>query len=251
MSAMALRRPVLALVALASGCSAPSDACIELSEQELVLTAYITDNGAKARAEVELRRVDDDSGVPLRLCDKSVLYVDGEPATRVRRPSGASVYRADIAVLAADVATTHTFRLVDGDDSHEYTATIDAPAFAITAPTPGVELSRSAMWDLAWSPARPDATIRARVDDAIDGETCLGAPIELELPDAGAAKIGSGQVEVAQTGLAAVDKCDAYIQLARVAAAPLVPTGGAASRLHPDSFVEAATSRELPFLSVP
>lgn len=253
MSAMSLRsRLVLALAALAVGCSAPSGACIELSEEDLLLAAYITDDGVKARAEVEVRRSDDeDGGVPLRLCDKSALYVDGVRATRVRRPSGASVYRADLKVRAGDVATRHTLRLVDGEHSHDYEATLDAPAFAITSPAAGVELSRTAMWDLAWEPARPDATIRARVDDVIDGETCLGAPIELELPDAGNAKIGSGQVEVAKTGLAAVDKCDAYIQLARLATAPLVPTGGAASRLHPDSFVEAATSRELPFLSVP
>lgn len=245
-------RLVLALVALAAtGCSGSSDACIELSEEDLVVSAYITDSGAKARAEVEVRRAGDEGSVPLRLCDKSALYVDGVRATRVRRPSGASVYRAEVPVRAGDTATTHTLRLIDGEDSHDYAATVDAPAFAITSPTAGIELSRTAMWDLAWTPARPDATIRARVDDVIDGETCLGAPIELELPDAGSAKIGSGQVEVAKTGLAAVDKCDAYIQLARVATAPLVPAGGAASRLHPDSFVEAATSRELPFLSVP
>lgn len=245
-------RPGIALVALAAACcNAPSDACIDLSEEDLLVTAYITDNGVKARAEVELRRASDDSGVPLRLCDRNELYVDGTRATRVRRPSGASVYRAEVAVLAVDEPTTHTLRLVDDGDAREYAATVDAPPFTITAPSPGVELSRGAMLDLAWEPARPAATIMARVDDAIDGETCLGAAIELELADAGSAKIGSGAVEVAEKGFAALDKCDAYIQLARVAIAPLAPLGGAASRLHPDSFVEAATSRELPFISVP
>ncbi len=244
-------RGLLGIALIAAGCSEPSDACIGLSEEDLIVSAYITDNGVKARAEVELRRASDDSGVPLRLCDKSELYVDGKRATRVRRPSGASVYRVEVAVLTEEAEATHRLRLVEDRDAHEYTATVDAPPFSITTPKAGVELSRGAMLDLAWEPARPDATIMARVDDAIDGQTCLGVPIELELPDSGAAKIGSDQVEVAKEGAAAVDKCDAYIQLARVAVAPLAPVGGAASRLHPDSFVEVATSRELPFLSVP
>lgn len=250
---MLLRRPALAfaaLAALAPGCNERSDACIALSEDDVVMTAYILDNGARARAEVEFRRAGEEDGVPLRLCDKSSLHVDGASTTRVRRPSGASVYRAEVPRIAAE-ATTHSFSLRDGEDAYEYTATIDAPAFLIVAPKPGARLSRVAMWDLAWSPPRPGATIVARVDDTIDGETCLGAPVVLELPDAGSAKIGSGQLEVAEQGIAAVDQCDAYIQLSRTAVAALEPTGGATSRLHPDSRVEAATSRELAFVSVP
>lgn len=249
MSSASPRRLALAVV-LAAGCGEPSDACIALSEEDIVLTAYITDNGERARAEVELVRLDgDERSIPLRLCDKNALYIDGARATRVRRPSGASVYRADIAAVA-DAAATHTFLLRDDRDEVEYTATVDAPAFAITAPKSGVELSRSATWDLAWSPARPGATIVARVDDVIDGETCLGAPVELELPDEGAAQISSGELKVDVEGLAAVDTCAATIRLARTTASALAPKRGAA-RLHPESRVEAATSRELPFTSVP
>lgn len=243
-------RPALALAALASGCSEPSDACIALSEEDIVLTAYITDTGDRARAEVELQRVDgDERSIPLRLCDKNTLTIDGVRATRVRRPSGASVYRADLAAIA-DAAATHSFLLRDDKDEVEYAATVDAPAFTITAPVSGVELSRSQNWDLAWTPARPEATIIVRIDDVIDGETCLGAPVELELPDDGAEPIDSLALKVSIESLEMVDRCAATLRLARTTEAPLEPRRGAA-RLHPDSRVEAATSRELLFTSVP
>lgn len=249
MSSLSPRRLVLAAV-LAAGCGEPSDACIALSEEDIVLTAYLTDTGSRARAEVELVRVSgDERSIPLRLCDRNQLFIDGARTTRVRRPSGSSVYRADIKKIA-DVATTHTFVLRDDRDEVEYTATVDAPAFEITAPAAGVSLSRTSSWDLAWTPARPGATMTVVVDDVIDGETCLGAPIELALPDEGAAQIISGELKVSEEGLAAVDQCAATIRLARTTEAALEPRRGDA-RLHPDSRVEAATSRELLFTSVP
>lgn len=249
MSSLSPRHLALA-VALAAGCSEPSDACIALSEEDIVLSAYITDNGERARAEVELVRVEgEERSIPLRLCEKNALFIDGARTTRVRRPSGASVYRADVAPIA-DKAATHTFLLRDDRDEVEYTASIDAPAFAITAPTSGVELSRTATWDLAWTPSRPGQTIVVRLDDVIDGLTCLGTPLELELPDEGAAQIVSGELKVSEEGLAAIEKCAATIRLARTTRTALAVKRGAA-RLHPDSHVEAATSRELPFTSVP
>lgn len=246
MSTSSARWTSLLLVA-AAACSESSDACISLSEEDILLTAYITDTGTRARAEVELRRAPDD--VALSLCGDDALYVDDIRAARVRRPSGSSVYKADITVIGAD-PTTRTFKLKHDDGTDEYRAEVEAPAFEISKPVPGATLSRKATWELEWAPGRPDATISARVDDVIDGETCLGAPILLDLPDAGAAVIGSGEVTVAKEGLPAVDQCDAYVRLARAVSAPLAPTAGT-SRLHPDSRVEASTSREILFTSVP
>ncbi|HEY8376575.1 MAG TPA: hypothetical protein VIK91_08805, partial [Nannocystis sp.] len=160
-----------------------------------------------------------------------------------------SVYRVDVARIAGD-ARKYTFTLRDDDFRADYTATVEAPDFTITAPEPGVALSRTATWDIAWEPPRPDAVIRVRVDDVVDGETCLGAPVDIEVGDVGAAQVAPGQVEVSAAGLPAVDKCSATLRLSRHAVAPLERVGGA-SHLHPDSSVFAATSREIPFLSVP
>ena len=244
------RRAVLAVVALTCGCREHSDACVALSEDALHLTTYVTDDGTRARAEIEVRRGEDAADLALGLCDDSALYVDGKQATRVRRPSGASVYKVDVAVLAGDVVT-RTLSLRDDDFRGDYTLTIEAPAFEFTAPAPGVELSRAATWDVAWTPARPGALIRARVSDVVDGESCLGAPIDLELPDAGAAQISPGQLKVDAAGLPTVDKCHATLRLSRLATAALEPADGDSSRLHADSLVLAATLRELEFTSVP
>lgn len=241
-------RAVLAVVALTCGCREHSDACVALSEGDLRLTAYLTDDGTRARTEIEVRRDDDD--LAHGLCDGSALYVDGARATRVRRPSGASVYKVDVAVLEGD-EVTRTLTLRDDDFRADYTATIDAPAFEFTAPEPGVELSRAATWDLAWTPTRPGAVIHARVSDVVDGEACLGVPIELELPDAGAAQISPGQLEVDAAGLPTVDRCEATIRLERVASTPLERSDGGGSRLHQDSRLVASTMRELAFTSVP
>jgi len=241
------RRAVLAVVALACGCREHSDACVALSEDDLHLLAYITDDGTRARAEIEVRR--DDADLALGLCEGSALYVDGQQATRVRRPSGASVYKVDVPEVEGDTIT-RTLSLRDDDFRRDYTATLAAPAFEFTAPMPGVELSRAATWDLAWAPARPDAEIHARVSDVVDGKSCLGAPIELDLPDAGTAQISPGQLKVDAAGLPTVDRCEATIRLERLAEAALESSSGD-SRLHQDSRVLAATMRELAFTSVP
>lgn len=239
------------MLAALAGCNEPSDACVELSESGLLVTAYINDDGERARTEIEVRRGgEDDAGLALGLCDGSALYVDGERATRVRRPSGAYVYRADAAAIEGETAE-YVLMLRDDDFRAEYLVAVEAPAFEITAPKPGVELSRAADWDVAWTPSRPGAMIRARVDDVIDGLACLGAPIELELPDEGAAKISPGQLKVDAAGLPSVDACDATIRLSRVATTSLEPAGGGTSQLHADSRAVAATSRELKFTSVP
>lgn len=243
-------RPALALVAGAWGCNPAGDACISLAEPEVVLVAYLADDGARPRVEVEVRRASHSEGdIPLRLCDESAIVVDGVEAAGVRRPSGATVYRASTGKIGAD-PVEHTFRLLHEDGEDEYTAVVDAPAFAITAPKKGARLSRAAAWDLAWEPAREGATIAARVADVIDGESCLGAPIELELPDSGAAQIAAGEVVVAKEGYATVDECEAFVTLARRITTPLEPVGGD-SRLHPDSRLEATTSRERTFTSIP
>jgi len=246
MSAPSPRWFALAL-AWTSACGEPSDSCISLAEDGVVLTAYVTDNGARVRAEIELRRDPDE--IALRLCDKSSISVDGARAVHVRRPSGSSVYKADIETTADPNSRTITLEHEDGTE--RYSAAIDAPGFDISAPSAGTELSRLAPLELAWAPARPDALINARVDDVIDGETCLGAPILLDLPDEGAAVLVPGELQVAKESVPAVAECDAYVRLTRAVSAALAPTSGGASRLHPDSRVEASTSREIPFTSVP
>lgn len=245
MDALSQRWFALAL-AWTSACGEPSDACISLAEEGVLLTAYITDTGARVRAEIELRREPDE--IALRLCDKSSISVDGARAAHVRRPSGSSVYKADI---ESNDPGSRTITLEHEDGTERYSAEIDAPAFDISAPSAGMKLSRKAPLDLAWTPPRPDALISARVDDVIDGETCLGAPILLDLPDEGAAELVPGELKVAKESVPAVAECDAYVRLTRAVSAPLAPPSGRAFRLHPDSRVEASTSREITFTSVP
>jgi hypothetical protein len=235
--------------AAALACNEPSDACADLAESDLIVVVYINDDGKRARTEIEVRRGDPDS-LALALCKDSALYVDGQQAKRIRRPSGAHVYRVDAAPITGESAK-YTLQLRDDGYRAEYLVNVTAPSFEITSPAKGVQLSRAATWDIAWTPARPGETIRVRVDDVVDGESCLGAPIELELPDEGAARINPGQLKVDAAGLPSVDVCDATLRLSRTAATALMPVGGGASGLHPDSRVLAATSRELEFSSVP
>ncbi|MFZ6185779.1 hypothetical protein [Nannocystis pusilla] len=241
---------LLALAACAwlPGCDDADASCAALADEGLLVTAYIDHNGKQARTEIEVRRVDDDAGLSLALCKRSSLSVDGTAATRVRRPSGSFVYKVDGFDMAKDGGpVTHELRLVDDDYEATYRVSVEAPAFEITAPKAGAELPRTQAFDVAWTPARTDATILARIDDAIDGIACLAEPIVLELPDEGTAQVAQGQLK---TGLTRPEPCSATLRLSRVATGALEPASGA-SRLHADSRASVATWRELKFTSDP
>ncbi|PCC71042.1 hypothetical protein SAMN02745121_02486 [Nannocystis exedens] len=247
------RRASCRLLALAAyawlpACGDVDASCAALSEEGLLVTAYIDHNGKQARTEIEVKRVEDDASLALALCKRSSISVDGTTATRVRRPSGSYVYKVDgVDKAKGGGAVTHELRLVDDDYEATYRVSVEAPAFEITAPKAGAELPRTQAFDVAWTPARPEATIVARIDDAIDGVACLAEPIVLELPDEGAAQVAQGQLK---TGLNRPEPCSATLRLSRVATGALEPANGT-SRLHADSRAAVATWRELKFTSDP
>ncbi|MDC0718675.1 hypothetical protein [Nannocystis bainbridge] len=242
---------LLALVACAwlPACEGTDASCAGLAEDGLLVTAYIDHNGKLARTEIEIRRLDDDAGLALALCKRSSIAVDGVTATRVRKPSGSYVYKTETVDRAKGGETVkHELRLRDDDDDEAiYSISVEAPAFEITAPTAGAKLPRAQAFEVAWTPARAGATILARIDDAIDGVTCLAAPIVLELPDEGAAQVAPGQLK---TGLTRPEPCSATLRLSRVATGALEPVSGD-SRLHADSRAQVATWRDLKFTSDP
>lgn len=243
---------VLGLVGVAPGLGAceGSAACVDFAD-EVLLTAHVTDNGSRARVEVELRRAElGPDSIPVKLCEDNGLRVDDLAMTQIKRPSGAVVHEA-VLPSGSEAVVTRRFTLRSDGDVSEFTAAIDAPAFTIMAPTPGTEVSRAGMLAIYWAPARAeDATIVVKLADEIDGDACLGETIELEAPDIGEVLVGAAEVALAKEGVHDNGACAAYVSLARVYDGPLERSRGAAS-LHPDSRIRATTSRTIDFTSVP
>ncbi len=240
----------VAVAVLAGGCGG-SEACADLGD-EVVLTAQVTDNGERARVEVELRRPDLAAGsIPVKLCEDHGLRVDDVDMTEVKRPSGAVIYEAELDLVSEQQALTRRFQLRTRDDTSEFTATIDAPGFAISSPTADSEISRAAALTITWAPPRgADAKIAVKVADEIDGDACLGEPVELEEPDDGEVELAKAKVELTPEMPPSDGICEAFVTLSRAQTVALVPVSGGAV-LHADSRVEATTSRTVSFISVP
>ncbi|HEY0135149.1 MAG TPA: hypothetical protein VGB85_13770 [Nannocystis sp.] len=232
------------------GCGG-SQACADLGD-DVLLTAQVTDNGERARVEVELRRPDlEDGSIPVKLCEDHGLRVDDVDMTEVKRPSGAVIYEAELSAVSGQQALARRFELRTDDARTEFTARIDAPGFAITSPMADSELSRAAPLTITWDPPRGgEAKIAVKVADEIDGDACLGEPIELEEPDDGEVVVGASQVELTPKMPPSDGVCEAFVTLSRTHSAPLELVDGSGG-LHPDSRVEATTSRTVAFVSVP
>lgn len=235
------------MLAVGGGCRG-SRACADLSD-EVLFSAQVTDNGMQTRVEVELRRVEHGGkSIPVKLCEGDALFVDDSEMLMVKRPSGAVVYEA---TLAVDGEKTRRFALHSDDDISEFTAAIDAPDFEITAPKLGSEVPREEPLEIRWEPARGgDAKITVKVADEIDGRACLGPPLELEEPDDGEVVIAKAMVKVDMTTPPPSGACEAFVTLSRTHEAALEAMQGDAA-LHPKSSVRATTSRTLAFTSVP
>lgn len=232
---------------VAGGCRG-SEACADLGD-EVLLTAQVTDNGEQTRVEVELRRGElGGKSIPVKLCEHDALWVDAVEMTQVKRPSGAVVYEA---MLATSGMAMRTFALHSDEEVSEFTAAIDAPEFEITAPKPASELSRAAPLALGWTPARGgDAKISVKLADEIDGDACLGPPLELEEPDDGEAVVAAAMVKLDKMMAPPDGACEAFVTLSRDHSCDLKPMMGSAA-LHPESRVQATTSRTVAFISVP
>ncbi len=236
---------------LAAGGCGDAAGCIDLGD-EVMLAAQVTDNGERVRVEVELRQGDRGSeSIPLKLCDDQGLRVDAVAMTQVKRPSGAVIYEATLTAVSEQAPVERRFELRDGGDVSEYTAVIDAPGFEITAPKADSEVSRGAPLTVEWSPARgSDATMIVKLADEIDGDVCLGQPLELEEPDDGELVVAEAEVELTTKMAPADGVCEAFLTLSRVQEIGLERARGGAA-LHPDSLVRATTSRTVTFASVP
>ena len=232
------------------GCEG-SAACVDFAD-EVLLTAQVTDNGDRSRVEVELRRAElGAESIPVKLCEDNGLRIDDLELTEVKRPSGAVIHEATLPMVSEKEVVKRRLTLRSGDEVSEYALTIDAPGFAISAPTLGDEVSRSGMLAINWSPPRMgDAKIVVKLADEIDGDACLGAAIEVEEVDDGEVLVPAAQVGLAKETVAEHGACAAYVSLARVYSGPLAHSSGSAS-LHPDSQVRATTSRTIEFTSVP
>jgi len=232
------------------GCEG-SAACVDFAD-EVLLTAQVTDNGSRARVEVELRRAElGATSIPVKLCEDNRLEVDDLEMTEIKRPSGAVIHEAMLSAVSEQAVVVRRFTLRSGGDVSEFTVAIDAPGFDIMAPAAGDEVSRAGTLAINWAPARAgDAKIVVKLADEIDGDACLGEAIELEEVDDGEVLVGAYKVGLAKEGVADNGACAAFVSLARVHSGPLERSSGAAS-LHPDSLVRATTSRTIDFTSVP
>lgn len=253
---MRVRTGVLGLSAMGfmglwiGGCEG-SAACVDFAD-EVLLTAQMTDNGSRARVEVELRRAElGAASIPVKLCEDNRLQIDDLEMTQVQRPSGAVIHEAMLSAVSEQAVVTRRFTMSSGNDVSEFMVAIDAPGFEIMLPTAGDEVSRAGMLAINWAPARAgDAKIVVKLADEIDGDACLGAAIELEEADDGEVLLGASEVGLAKEGVADNGACAAFVSLARVHSGPLERSSGEAN-LHPDSLVRATTSRTIDFTSVP
>lgn len=234
---------------LAAGCSG-SEACVDFADEVLVVVSR-TDDGESARIEAELRRVAaGEDSIPVKLCSDNALAFDGVDLVGVKRPNGSVIYEATVDSETATKPVTHTLRLENDDGVSEFTAEVDAPGFAISAPEAAADVPRTAALAVAWAPGRgAEDVITLRVSDEIDGETCLAAPLAIDVADDGAAEVEAGALTLAE-GTSLKATCEAFVTLSRKVSAALATSRGDVT-LHPDSRVEATNSRVQPFSSVP
>lgn len=237
------------LVAVMVGGCAGSEACVDFVD-EVLMVASRTDDGNDTRIEVELRRAAaGEDSIPVKLCASSTLAFDGTRLAGVKRPNGAVVYEATVDSSTDTEPVVHTLRLSGDDGVSEFSAEVDTPGFAITAPASNAKVARAGALAVTWEPARAGGTIVVRLSDEIDGETCLAAPLELDMPDSGEAMIAAGEIALApDTSPKAT--CASFVTLSRRAEVSLETTRGGVT-LHPDSRIEATNSRVRAFRSVP
>jgi hypothetical protein len=231
------------------GCDG-SEACADFSDGVL-MTALLTDNGETARVEVELRRSAlGEASIPVKMCRDASLRVDDVELVGVKRPNGAVVYEGELPEVAAEAPHTRRFALTSDGATVERTARIAATGFEISSPAADAEVSRASALAIGWTPARGgEDTMIVQVADAIDGDACLGAPVELEEPDDGEATLAAAEVEAAEAHKQASAVCEAVVTLSRRQSVPLAGEGEAV--FDPDSRVLATTSRTRSFVSVP
>jgi hypothetical protein len=235
---------------LAAGGCAGSEACVDFTE-EVIVVAALSDEGDGMRVEVALQRAEAGAdSIPVKLCQGNRLAFDGLDLEGVKRPSGAVVYEAELGSKKATEAVVHRLTLDNDDGVSEFAAEIDAPRFEISAPVADAEVPRTAPLEVMWSPAAgAEATITLRVADEIDGESCLAAPYAADVPDDGEATVEAGTIALA-AGKSPKATCEAFVTLSRRASVALEKTQGGAT-LHPDSRMEATNSRVQPFRSTP
>ncbi|HWB74228.1 MAG TPA: hypothetical protein VG755_04715 [Nannocystaceae bacterium] len=235
---------VLASALVACDPGAGEDAC-GVANRDLSMVATVVDNGADIHAEVDFSRVDAEIDLPLALCDTDELKIAGRHADRIDRADRV-VYAITV---ANDSSRTVGFELARTDETTLHFEIELPPAFAISAPLPGDEVSRSADFMLGWDPPLPGTQIHISLAEEIGYGVCLETMVaEHDYKNENGVAVdddGGWQIPASVIDGGTRDKCDATYRLTRFS------SPGYPAELHAGGVVEGRVERTVAFISVP
>ncbi|MGB1015507.1 MAG: hypothetical protein ACPG4T_15330 [Nannocystaceae bacterium] len=213
----------------------------------------ILDSGSTVRIEVALFAVTEDGDgdsmedvVPRELCSRDSLRVNERAAFLRPGPMGQPSYVVNLDRGVPDYTLVYTR---DGVAT-TFVMNVNVPAFEVTAPIAGQEVSRTEPLAVTWEPAEPsrEEAVVIILDDEIDGIECLQAFEPFLAPDNGEAVIPAEKVQVFD-GVDENFACDAQLTVARLEETQIVPRGAGSVGFHSDSSVVALTLRNVGLVS--
>ena len=240
-----LAPPTLLLAILAAGCDSASSLCGAANET-VIIRARVDNNDTNTRIELAFTGAADDSGISRGFCADDTVEVNGQAATKLRRPSGNTVFALNL----EEPAEAYAIVITHDGVATELVAEPSAPSLTLTAPTIDNDLSRSASNLIAWEPALGEPEeVRVIVGDVIGGNPCLGELFSADTVDVGSFELAADALVVAAGKFPEKTTCRSFVEVIRLDEVPFEVRSGEA--FHPDSRMVAASERSREFNSTP
>jgi len=232
-----------ALMIAGLSCDSASTLCSSVNGDVLLL-ARVDDTDTNTRIELAFTDAEG-SGISRGFCLNDTVTVNGAEATKVRRPSGNTVFALNLEAPAE----TYSIIVTHDDVPTELLAAPEAPTLSLSQPAKGVELSRAAPFTVAWEPALGEAgEVTVIAGDTIGASACLAELFIRDIADTGTFDVPAGSL-AAGAGLSDSISCEAFVEIIRLDEVPFELRSGTA--FHPDSRMIAASERSIEFESVP
>jgi len=236
-----LGAPLLLLAGLS--CDSPSSLCSSVNG-DVILLARVDDTETNTRIELAFTDADG-SGISRSFCANDTVTVNGEVATKVRRPSGNTVFALNLAAPAA----TYAIVVTHDDVQTELLAAPEMQSLSLSKPAAGSELSRKDPFTVAWEPALGEAAeVTVIAGDRVGASACLAELFTRDIADTGTFDVPAGSLAVG-SGLPDSITCEAFVEIIRLDEVSFELRSGTA--FHPDSRMIAASERSIEFQSVP
>lgn len=206
-----------------------------------------TDDGEEVRVGVDFATGNRGAiSIQWAKCDGDRILINGQEARETEQGDRTEYTRT----LDGDDGETVTVELDRATEDDVISASVErAPRFEMTAPEPGVEVSRSEPIELAWEPAAEGGEMQVELQEELGGGRCIVSDdVEHDYKGQGGVRVPDTGSWTVPAGVLTNDgelRCDARYVLRRFS------SGDYPEGLAEGGFVEAQVLRIVLFESVP